>query len=109
MAHVGSQYLEAPSLSLTYFPVGTIVGLTSIIFNQYIREKKDPYCRHDAFTVELFSNLKSNQLPIRTSGCNPLGCKFLERLYYVFSHPLMSCQINGTQAAPLQMVRFERR
>ena len=34
MAHVGSQYLEVPVLSLTYFHVGTIVGLTSIILNQ---------------------------------------------------------------------------
>ena len=34
MAHVGSQYLEVSMLSLTYFHVGTIVGLTSIMFNQ---------------------------------------------------------------------------
>ena len=33
-AHVRSQFLKVPILSLTYFHVGTIVGLTSVIFNQ---------------------------------------------------------------------------
>ena len=94
-AHVRSQYLKVPILSLAYFHVGTIVGLTTIIFNQLFVIIKSPYCRDEAFclwsSVQISKRINCQIVPVAAIRLVANFSKIRTTFFRI-----LSCHVKGT-------------
>ena len=97
-------------LPLACLHVGTIAGLASSRLDQLIvmgHEKL--YWRSDAFKLWALFECPVQSMVNLYLWPQSAWLIICRELTLRLPHPVMSCQTYGTQAAPLQMVRFESR